>query len=362
MVQNPEIARGLLNIGGALMGDPVREAQTQAAISAARQRGAQAQLDEQTYDGRQKLTESLIAGDRKRGLAIGAGLGNDYTDNLTEVVGAMMGLPGSGVSEADLSQYLVGGGVQKAQDTFTGLERNNDASMARQRVASGVAVRAAQIRAGASERIAAANRAAAQQAIQDQLIEAVEDGVTKYVRQGDAKGMTAPSTVSEQQSNLLGQVAPMLMAGEQVNPQIVDIVGGSAPGRGGGPIGIEDLRLQIDTALKPYMQDADPALYAQAQAEIEGLIRQGQPPAAAILSVINRIAPSVDEGFLYDSEGPNVLADAMNPPPVTGNAAQNVTPGQDAQLQDARAAIAAGANPEAVAARLREMGIDPSLL
>lgn len=317
MYNNPAIARGLLNIGDALMGDPVRQAQGQAAIAGARQRRAAAELDEQTADARTQVAESLLSGDSARAHAIASVMGNDYTRDFTSIVGAMMGLPGSDVSENDLSRYLVGGGVQKAQDTFTGMERDNAAALQRQRVSSGATVRAAQIRAEASERIAAQQRAADEAAQAAKLVEVMQNDDIVRVPAGEAVGLPAPRSVTEQQAILLKAAQGDLLTGEPVNPQLVDIVGGSAPraGRaGGGPIGIEQLRLQIDTALEPFLENADPTLYAQAQAEIETLIAQGIPPAAAIADVVGRIAPEQIPGRLYGySDGDYILAPRAAP-------------------------------------------------
>lgn len=373
MFRNEAFGRGLQNLASAFMPDPLREAQLQASVSAARSAAAKAQLDEQTYDARQRIAAAVMGNDAAAALAYGAGAGNDYTRDLAALVGGRMSLPGSGMSEDDISQYVVGSGVQRAGDTFLGQRRDNASAERRQGMSSGATIRAAQIRAEASERIAAQQIAEQQAAREAALIEVLDpQGATIRVPQSEARGMRAPTSLTNAQGGLLTQqVAPALLAGQEVSPVLADIVGASAAPRGRGDgaaarsVGIEKLRLQIDTALEPFLENADPQLYASAVAEVERLIGEGAAPGQAIAAVVSRIQPTVEPGYLWDGEGPYALSDiaaAVNPPATTGAAAQNVTAEQEAILQDARAAIAAGADEAQVAERLRQMGLDPGML
>lgn len=157
IIQNPFIRQGVADLAGALSGDPEGRARTVAVLANAQNNAAQRDLRFQEQDQRAGIAAALSQAnpDLQRALALGAA--QDFA-NIAENTSAAASLPGvaDAFTPEQLSRFQTGAGVQSFGNTETGFGQGLENELARQRIASGATIRAAEIaaaqRAGSSAR------------------------------------------------------------------------------------------------------------------------------------------------------------------------------------------------------------------
>lgn len=298
---DPRWADVTQSIVGAIAGpDPARRAQSEAALGQAARGYAAADLDRQTSDYREQLVQAILNPNTRAAMAYAAGAGGEYAKGATPLIAGQGALPGADITPEIASNISAIMGVQDMKDTPAGL--------------------------------------------------------------------------------------PMVLANNLAARSISASRGGGG-GASGAPAEFTGLtsnqRLLLQNAIKPFMAKADPSLPASVQNEVIRLIRDedmmfedaladvteriGRPtvvnPGGTWLSRALGLDTSPDV-YEEDTSEPFTLLD---PDKIAGLiAAAPVDPTQPAQggnedvLAQARAAIAAGADREAVIARLRANNIDPA--
>lgn len=390
---NPAFAQGMSDIARAITGDPFARARAEAAAAQAARDTARANLDIQAEDYIDRAVGAArnpsTIGDA---LAYSLGAGGDQAKYINQIGAAILASPNSGVSPEAQANFSANAGVQAHKNTSFGHGQEMANAIRRQQISSGATIQSA--------RIAAAQRA---QAATNKLVEVLgEDGVARLMRSGDAAGQRAVVSLGEAQGGIVSTAAPDILAGNLIPDAVLSIASGDdvrreqikadtdlqeAAMRGeamrdvaairnnkgstapDGSVGLtSNERMLLQNALNGYTAKGvnfDPSMPAAVMAEVARL-KPSMGFEAALMSVIGQIEGSggVDDGWLPFDATPDPyrlsIGDAMTPPLAVDPTQASVNPASGGILDEARSAIAAGANPAQVAARLREMGIDPA--
>lgn len=159
---DPRWADVTQSIVGAIAGpDPMRRAQSEAALGQAARGYAAADLDRQTGDYREQLVQAILNPNTRAAMAYAAGAGGQYATGATPLIAGQAALPGADVSPEIASNISSVMGVQRMSETPVGFEDALANEIRRANISAGATLGAARIGASSREAIAAADRAAA---------------------------------------------------------------------------------------------------------------------------------------------------------------------------------------------------------
>lgn len=158
---DPRWADVTQSIVGAIAGpDPMRRAQSEAALGQAARGYAAADLDRQTGDYREQLVQAILNPNTRAAMAYAAGAGGQYATGATPLIAGQAALPGADVSPEIASNISSVMGVQRMSETPVGFEDALANEIRKQQISAGATLGAARIGASSREAIAAADRAA----------------------------------------------------------------------------------------------------------------------------------------------------------------------------------------------------------
>ena len=322
-VSNPQFANSLVRLADSFMGDPEREARAMAAIAQTQAANARAALDSQTFSGRDRAAGAFTGDggyeDVVRQLFSGYAMqGADLADAAPGAA-TYASLPSvrAVLDDQAFTDALVATGTQRYGDPQQGVGETLANNLARQRISSGAAVRAAEIRAAQSGANNEANIAAAAAAAANALVPGVdpETNTTILIPTGEAQGRMAPVNLNGARGAIVASNADDIVGG--VAPEAVMEMAGALVPDAAAPTIDANRRTQFEMAFEDLTadQDANPRLRVEALAAIQELMAEGVPFEQAMLEVFKRIKAPVNEGIIYDTTGPLELGIGGDAPP-----------------------------------------------